>query len=199
MSDNRWDAYAQTCVLNDHFYAAEPVQEMRANAIVERVVGSVLDVGGGDGYIAGKIRARGHWVKVVDASPVRVSRCWGEQHIPAETGDARALPYEDGSYDTVVLGEVLEHLDNPGEALAEACRVADKRVVVSLPLNGWCDPTHEWRVRLDVLTDPAQHAADPTKGEQIVLTLERGKCWPADYWQHDPEWSALFGVSDDDG
>lgn len=187
-----WDAYARVNPLGPNAYAAEPVQHKRAQTIVDRVVGSVLDVGGGDGYVADMIRERDHWVKVVDISPIRVSRCWKDYHLPAAVGDATNLPFEDGAYDTVVLGEVLEHLANPGPALAEACRVARRRVVISLPLNGWADPTHRWRIRLDCVTDPAQHERDPTKGEQIVLTFERGECWPPDYFVTDPTWGELF-------
>lgn len=189
-----WDAYARAHVLNEDHYNSEPVQNMRARTIVDRCVGTVLDVGGGDGYIANMIRKAGHWVKVLDISPIRALRCWFNYSLASESGDATDLKYPDRSWDTVVLAEVAEHLDNPGAALAEAFRVARKRVVVSLPLNGWCDPTHEWRVRLDRVEDPAQRKDDPTKGEQIVLTFERGKCWPDDYFRTDPEWSALFGA-----
>lgn len=187
-----WDAYARAHVLNEDHYNSEPVQKMRANTIVKRCVGTVLDVGGGDGYIADLIRRAGHWVKVLDISPIRALRCWFNYKLPAESGDATSLHYPDRSWDTVVLAEVAEHLENPGAAFAEAFRVARKRVVVSLPLNGWCDPTHEWRIRMDHVEDPTQRKDDPTKGEQIVLTFERGKCWPDDYFRNDPEWAALF-------
>lgn len=186
-----WDAYARVNPLDSAAYQVEPVQHARAQVIADRVSGTVLDVGAGDGYVADLIRENGHWVKTVDISPIRVDRCRG-QHLPAVRADACDLPFEDGAYETVVLGELLEHLDNPGDALSEACRVARKRVVVSLPLNGWADPTHEWRVRLDLVRDDAQHLKDPTKGEQIVLTFERGVCWPKDYFRSDPSWAELF-------
>lgn len=160
--------------------------------IARRCVGSVLDVGGGGGYIAGLIRDRGNPVEVRDVSRLRVEDA-ESKGIPARIADAADLPDPHDSYDTVVLGEILEHLPNPGPALTEACRVARRRVVISLPLNGWADPTHRWRIRLDCVTDPAQHAQDPTKGEQIILTLERGDCWPPDYHREDPTWHELFG------
>lgn len=189
-----WEAYARVNPLGPDAYNAEPVQQMRAETIVRRCRGDVLDVGGGDGYVADMIRAAGHRVKVVDASSIRVMRARRDYRLTAEIGDATRLTQAERSYDTVVLGEILEHLENPGVALAEACRVARRRVVVSLPLNGWADPTHQWRIRLDVCSDPHQHANDPTKGEQIVLTFERGACWPPDYHRFDPSWAALFGA-----
>lgn len=188
----RWEAYARANVLNEAAYDSEPVQRVRAHTITRRVVGTVLDVGGGDGVIANMIRKAGHWVKVLDISPTRVLRCWAEYQLPAESADATDLPYPDLSWDTVVLGEIVEHLENPGRALAEAFRVARNRVVVSLPLNGWADPTHEWRIRMDLCVDENQRREDPTKGAQVVLTFERGACWPADYYLTDPTWGSLF-------
>lgn len=191
-----WDAYARLTPHTAEWYAAEPVQRERADVVAARCVGTVLDVGGGDGFIAGLIRDRGHDVEVRDISALRVQRC-AENGIPAAQADAENLPDSYDSYDTVVLGEILEHLPNPGPALTEACRVARRRVVISLPLNGWADPTHRWRIRLDCVTDPAQHAQDPTKGEQIVLTFERGDCWPPEYWTADAAWQELFGDDSD--
>ena len=43
------------------------------------------------------------------------------------------LPFEDDSFHTVVLADVLEHLDDPHSALDEAMRVARSAVVVLLP------------------------------------------------------------------
>lgn len=53
-----------------------------------------------------------------------------------ELADARHLPYTDDEFDTVVLGEVLEHLlpEERQQALDEAFRVA-KRVVVTIPCD----------------------------------------------------------------
>lgn len=50
-----------------------------------------------------------------------------------------ALPLEDKSVDSVVMLEVLEHLENPRAALAELSRIARQRVVISTPREPlWC-------------------------------------------------------------
>ena len=50
-----------------------------------------------------------------------------------------ALPLADKSVDSVVMLEVLEHLEDPGAALAELSRVARQRVVISTPREPlWC-------------------------------------------------------------
>lgn len=43
------------------------------------------------------------------------------------------LPFDDSSYDIVTALDVLEHLNNPHEALAELFRIARKAVIISLP------------------------------------------------------------------
>jgi ubiquinone/menaquinone biosynthesis C-methylase UbiE len=186
-----WNAYARV-PQDAAYFAPEPVQEARIAKIVERVKGSVLDVGGADGYIAQTMREQDHQVDLVDISSIRVARAT-RAGLSAFRADACALPFENHSYDTVVLGEVMEHLENPGLALGEACRIARERVVCSLPLNGWTDPTHRWRISLDVLEDPHQRTENATRGQQIVLTFQRGECWPPGYHLSDARWREQFG------
>ena len=46
---------------------------------------------------------------------------------------AYKLPFSDRFFDTVVLAEVLEHLEMPLVALQEAARVSSKRLIVTVP------------------------------------------------------------------
>jgi len=50
-------------------------------------------------------------------------------------GDCYSMPFKDSALDTVLLGEVLEHLDRPFEALKEIYRVLTYggRVIVTVP------------------------------------------------------------------
>lgn len=182
-----WDRYAESHRQNARSMHAEPCQQARSEAMGRRARGTTLDVGGGDGYQAAYMAAQGATVTVLDISPIRCGRAL-QAGFETVCGDAQELDLPDDSYDTVVLGEILEHLDRPGDALAEAFRVARERVVVSLPLDGWADPTHQWRVTLDECYDHT--TADPTKGRQIVLTFQRGACWPPDYHETDSSWHA---------
>lgn len=47
-------------------------------------------------------------------------------------GDCHHLPFPDGSFDTAVLGDVLEHCMDPEQAVREASRVA-RRVIITVP------------------------------------------------------------------
>ncbi|WP_405735186.1 class I SAM-dependent methyltransferase [Streptomyces sp. NBC_01537] len=87
----------------------------------------VLDVGGGSGVHAEWLAADGYETEVLDPVPLHVqqaARCTG---VTARLGDARELPYEDGSYDAVLLMGPLYHLPDRADriqVLTEARRVA---------------------------------------------------------------------------
>jgi SAM-dependent methyltransferase len=53
--------------------------------------------------------------------------------VRAERYDGERVPLEDGAVDTVILIEVLEHLDDPRALLREAARVAARNVLVTTP------------------------------------------------------------------
>lgn len=59
------------------------------------------------------------------------------ERLHFQAADATALPFEDQTFDTVIVGEVLEHLIHPQRVLMEARRVlaADGRLVVTVPLG----------------------------------------------------------------
>jgi SAM-dependent methyltransferase len=150
-----------------------------------------LDVGAGDGIIGASLQSRGHKVLCLEASQIRVDRIVG-LGVPAELRTSLE-GIQDGSWDTVLMGEVLEHLDDPGRLLADAFRIARERVVFSVPLLGWCDPTHLWRISLDhLVTANPREDGRPASSEQIVVTWQRGQCWPLGYWAGDEKWQAQF-------
>jgi SAM-dependent methyltransferase len=53
--------------------------------------------------------------------------------VRADLYDGGRLPLEDGSVDTAILLEVIEHLERPAELLAEARRVSRRNVLLSTP------------------------------------------------------------------
>ncbi len=55
----------------------------------------------------------------------------------AEVGDALALPYEDASFDIVLISEVLEHVPEDERAIAELVRVLKPGGVAAVTVPRW--------------------------------------------------------------
>lgn len=95
----------------------------------------VLDIGCGGGGFTDYLSRRG-------LKAVGVERAAELLTIPMQKGllgqyvrgDALSLPFRDRSFDTTVLFDILEHLDDHA-ALAEAIRVTRRRIIASVPLT----------------------------------------------------------------
>ena len=86
---------------------------------------SVLDLGGGEGYVGEQIRSHTQadvvLVDVVDRN---------QTDLPFVQYDGRLLPFNDDDFDTTVLYFVLHHCENPEAVLREAIRVTEERLVI---------------------------------------------------------------------
>ena len=193
-----WDAYAEEMVHTPDTYFDEPPQRERVERMADRLgppEWTVLDVGASDGFTSHIFERCGHKVTACDISEVRCKRIEEQYGIEAVHCPGEDLPFPDGSYDVVVLGEILEHCPNPGLVFAEACRVARERVVISVPLLGWADPTHVWRISVETLG--TQNPLNPTKGQQAIMTWQKGLCWgeaEQGYFLKDERWHQQYVV-----
>ncbi len=128
----------------------------------------VLDVGSGTGWTLQWLAQQGHAVTGVEPSweLVRYAQRKLPQRIRIHHGFAEDLPFSDNEFDTVTLITTLEFVENPRAALAEACRVARRHVLIGT-LNKW-SLTGCYR-RMEFLWKPSlyRHAAF-----QSVLSLK---------------------------
>jgi 2-polyprenyl-3-methyl-5-hydroxy-6-metoxy-1,4-benzoquinol methylase len=139
-----FEKYARTFPgLSGVFKGSDPyskAQRARRKEIIKRSIGdSVLEIGCADGGIISSLANLGlHAVGVDLATPFLYSAQKPAEYICA---DGFSLPLADKSFDTVILAEILEHIDNPLKVLLEAVRVCRERIVITVPtdLN---DPTH---------------------------------------------------------
>lgn len=59
-----------------------------------------------------------------------------KSYIPVDSYDGVSLPFEDNSFDCVIIVDVLHHAENPRQLIEEAARVSRKSVLVK---------DHYWR------------------------------------------------------
>lgn len=113
----------------------EPMEQVDVavvDFVAEHAGRSVLDLGCGIGGYSRALGDRGFAVTALDVLPDYVDRA-RSIGVEAAVYDGEHLPLEDGSVDTVILLEVLEHLEDPAALLREARRVARRNVLVTTP------------------------------------------------------------------
>jgi SAM-dependent methyltransferase len=96
------------------------------DAIVPTPGRLTLEVGCGEGRVARDLAQRRHTIVALDASPTLVAMAAaadpGGRYV---LGDAAALPFADGSFDTVVAYNSLMDVDDMPAAVHEASRVLE--------------------------------------------------------------------------
>lgn len=104
---------------------------------------AILDVGCGIGAYVRKFRRFSQDVHGVDVDPDRVARASAD--LPSiSVSPAESLPYPDGRFDVVFLHEVIEHVRDDRQAIAEAVRVTRDggHIVVYAPNRLYPFETH---------------------------------------------------------
>ena len=108
--------------------AEEAVEAAIRQAVGDRPIGSLLDVGTGTGRMLELLAPHAGRALGIDQSPSmlgvardRLERA-GLRNAQLRQGDIFALPVERNGYDLVVVHQVLHYLDDPSRALREAAR-----------------------------------------------------------------------------
>ena len=129
-----------------------PRHELRESLLLELFAGAesgphVLNVGAGQGSFSQLLEVRGFAVTSAEASPAAVDVLRRRTDGEVVEAEAAVLPFQDGAFDAVILGEVLEHLGDDVAALREARRVlrAEGVVAASVPRNpAWFSASDRW-------------------------------------------------------
>lgn len=134
--NNAW--YAE---LGDRWYEAEdtPIALLRAESRhrnpwiageILRAHGSgpaaVLDLGCGAGFLSNHLAACGHRVTGVDTTAENLTVATRRDATATARyvrADATSLPFADASFDVVCAMDLLEHVEHPGQLIAEVGRV----------------------------------------------------------------------------
>lgn len=111
-------------------------QVKRINTIIENLKGnSFLEIGCGEGYIIGRIKQLKPDARCVGLSNDEVGIKESKIGHPSVDFICKDVyDYDpDELFDTVILPEVIEHLDDPKTILTKAKRIAKKRIIITVP------------------------------------------------------------------
>ncbi|MEN6330236.1 MAG: class I SAM-dependent methyltransferase [Methanobacteriaceae archaeon] len=93
---------------------------------------SILDLGCATGEYCLQLEKKGFKCTGVDINPQFVEKAI-KNGVNAFLARGEDLEFADNSFDTVLLFEVLEHVEKPQNILKEAKRVARKNVLITVP------------------------------------------------------------------
>ena len=99
--------------------------EDRLRFIWNNSEGKILDIG----------CERGELWKIFGTKDVTGIDCdaWNPEHIKFVQGFAEDLPFEDNEFDTVILGDILEHVKDTDIVVKEAFRVCKNKLIITVP------------------------------------------------------------------
>jgi 2-polyprenyl-3-methyl-5-hydroxy-6-metoxy-1,4-benzoquinol methylase len=143
----------------------QQVSRRRIHWMCAQVAGpDVLDVGCSQGIASILLAREGHRVIGIDREreAIRAARerldqeeAFVRERAEFRVGEGRAVGFPDGSFDAVLLGEVLEHQLDPTKLLDEARRVLRPggRIVVTTPYGVHPYPDHKEPLYLSALLE----------------------------------------------
>lgn len=143
--------------------------------------GRVLDVGCGAGYLWEHVAATapsGIELSLVDLSAgmvaeavERATRTGCFARVDGRVGDARALPFEDASFDVAVSTYALYHVPEPQLAVAQLARVVRPDGVVAAMTNGPGHLAEIQRLRTDVFGESGRYLVNHSFAPPLAAAL----------------------------
>lgn len=175
----------------------------------------VLDLGCGSGRHAFEVYRRGCHVMALDrdADEIRdVTAMFGAMSLAGQApagaaalavqGDALALPFQDGSFDKVIISEVLEHIPDDRSVLAEMVRVLRPGGLIAVTVPRWLPEKICW-----LLSDDYHHVEGGHiriyRADELLDRMREVGLEPYDthhaHGLHSPYWwlKCAFGVDND--
>jgi len=128
-----------------------PALVARYQVVVDqaREASNILEIGAGDGCLTARLAEFGARVIGVELDHIAVdlaAEALGDMdRCTIARADCYSLPFVDHSFDLVVMADVIEHLENPAMALAEAARVLSPGGMLVVTTPKW-RPDRMWDI-----------------------------------------------------
>lgn len=146
-----WDAIAGSVSGRAVKRLADGTAEMTAKKLSEHIPpgSTVLDIGTGSAPIAIGLAKEGYRVAGVDRSSamIEMAKMTTEENnvqIDLSVADAQKLPFDDGSFDAVILRNILWNSYHPQRIVCEAARVLKKGGIMIIEDGNWMRDISEW-------------------------------------------------------
>lgn len=100
----------------------------------------ILEIGGGDGFLAKKIHDHGYEILSIDQSPKH------PQYFPVTIGDATKIGFESEKFDMIFSSHVIAHIDEIELFFDECKKVLKKNglIIHVVPSTAWSIGTNFW-------------------------------------------------------
>jgi SAM-dependent methyltransferase len=176
----------------------------------------LLDLGCGGGRHAFEAARRGARAVAMDTDRSELDRVTATFAAMAEAGeipdgasgqvvagDATAIPFPDGSFDTVIAAEVLEHLPADQRAMNEIARILRPGGIAAVTVPAWLPERICWRLSDDYHTVEGGHIRIFTRRELVTKLTRAGLTVTGQHHAHalhSPYWwvKCAVGVHNDD-
>ena len=161
--------YSRQALRYDETRSASPsVMRPLRNALDGAPGRRLADIGGGTGNYALALREEGWQPVVVDRSADMLERA-ATKGLEVLEADAQELPFDDESFDAVLMLSMLHHVDDPTAALAEARRIL--RPAGRLVLKGFSgeDAASLWVLDYFPCSRPWMEATHPPRSYFLEL------------------------------
>lgn len=133
----------------------EKSQKERIDFLVKHTVGRTLEVGCSTGYVLNRVTSDGVGIDIRKDRLLYARLKYPHLDFKLASGDK--LPFSDKSFDTVLLPDILEHVDyNFAKIIAKECIRVGKKVIITVPSpnSKWIEnPEHMWIPTRELVSD----------------------------------------------
>jgi len=195
------DRFTRTAEVFGDFAVKERVREAELLVKLTRAGTSdrAIDLACGPGTLALRFARHVRWVAGLDFTPAilgrarNLAKAEGIPNLFFVLGDARRLPFADGSLDVAVTSYSLHHIPEPQRVVAEMARALARggRAGVLDMIVPEEPRAAELRNRIEIARDPSHTRAMPTSelekmfaaaGLRVIASQEDSKARSFDHW-----------------